>query len=85
MGGRVQKMKEQNKVFQNRRYCQLCLRSECKWCHACVCSLFQVIRHILKFVNIHVSTKTGVTGNNLVLHEALPVPFGWFNLTVSYL
>ena len=39
------------KVFQNHRYIQLCLRSECKWCHMSVCSLFQVIRHILKFVN----------------------------------
>ena len=27
MGGRV--VDEQKKVFQNRRYCQLCLKSEC--------------------------------------------------------
>ena len=54
------------------------LESECKWCHRCVCSPFQVIRHIWKFVNwlkvnIHMSTKTCVTGNNLVLHNSLPV------------
>ena len=33
------------KVFQNHMYCQLCLRRECKWCHMCVCSPHQVIRH----------------------------------------
>ena len=32
-------------TFQNQRYCQLCLNSECK-CHMCVFSPFQVIRHI---------------------------------------
>ena len=43
----------------------------------CVCSPIQVIRHPFKFVNwlltvnIDVSTKTCVTGNNLVLHKAL--------------
>ena len=26
-------------VFQNHRYCQLCLRSEWKWCLMCVCTL----------------------------------------------
>ena len=75
MGGGRGKMKEQKKLFQDHRYCQLCLRSECKWCHMHVCSALQVIRHILKFVNcyIHVTTtKTCVTGNNLVLHKALP-------------
>ena len=46
------KMKEQKtKIFQNHRYCQLCLTSGCKWSHVCVCSPFQVIRHMLKFVN----------------------------------
>ena len=70
MSGRV-KNEGAKKVFQNHRYCQLCLKSECKWCHMCVVySPFQVIRHILKFVNltvnIHVSIKTCVTGNNLV-------------------
>ena len=81
MGGRVKELRSK-KVSQNHRNCQLCLRSECKWCHMCVCSPFQVIRHILKFVNwhnrlftvnIHVSTKTCVTGNSLVLHKALVV------------
>ena len=39
------KIKEQKKVSQNHRYCQLCLKSECKkpvngvTC-MCVCSLF---------------------------------------------
>ena len=38
----------------------------------CVCSPFQVIRHIFNLtVNIHVSTKTCVTGKNWVLHKAL--------------
>ena len=49
MGGRVKNWSKT--FFPNHRYCQLCLKSECKWCHMCVCSPFQVIRHILKFVN----------------------------------
>ena len=36
-------MKEQNKkVFHNHRCCQLCLRSEPKWCHMYVYSPFQL-------------------------------------------
>ena len=35
--GRTGKKKyAQKEVFQNHRYCLLCLRSECKWCHVCV-------------------------------------------------
>ena len=41
-----------NEGAKNHRHCQLCLRNECKWCHMCICSLFQVIRHILKCVNL---------------------------------
>ena len=42
----------------------------------CVCSPFKVNKHLkvceLAFtVNIHMSTKTCVTGNNVILHEAL--------------
>ena len=58
-------MKEK-KVFQNHRYCQLCLRSDCKWCHLCVCCIFQVIRHILKFVNWVNSSHPCVHQNKLI-------------------
>ena len=42
---------------------------------------FQVIRHILNLltgltVNIHVSTKACVTGNNMVLNKALLMLYG---------
>ena len=41
MGGRV-KHEGAQKSLQKHRYCQLCLRNECKWCHVCVCSPFHV-------------------------------------------
>ena len=55
-------------------YCELGFRSECKWCHMCDCSPFQVIRHILKFVNWLNSS-----GNNLVLHKPCPQRFNLQN------
>ena len=45
MGGGYKNEEAQKKEFQN-YICQLYLRSECKWCLMCVCSPFQVIRHI---------------------------------------
>ena len=51
----------------------------------CVCSSFQVIKHIFKFVktgltvNIHVSTKTCVTGNNFILHKVLDTGYNGMN------
>ena len=51
MGGRGKKMKEQKKVFQN--YCQLCIRSERKWCHMCVCSPFQSINQFNQSISLH--------------------------------
>ena len=44
---RVKNEGAKKEVFQNHRYCQLCLRVSANG----VCNPFQVIRHILKFVN----------------------------------
>ena len=58
------KMKEQKNIPHkslNHIYCQLCLKSECKWCHMCVT--------YLKFVKHPCVHKTCVTGNNVVLHK----------------
>ena len=75
MGGRVNNDEGAKKSSKTIDFVSYALEvSVNEWCHMCVCSPFQVIRHILKSgltVNIHVSTKTCVTGNNLVLHKAL--------------
>ena len=39
----------------------------------CVCSPFHVIMETGLTINIHVSTKTCMTGNNVILHKALVV------------
>ena len=57
-------MKEQKRFSKTIDIVSYALKSECKWCHMCVCRPFRVIRYILKFVNslnkvnIHLSTKT---------------------------
>ena len=66
-------MKEQ-KVFQNHRYCQLCLKISVNGviCVFVVHSGHQTHLELTSLtINIHVSTKTCVTGNNLVPHNAL--------------
>ena len=50
MGGQVQNEGAKTS-FKTIDIVSYALKSECKWCHMCVCSPFQVIRHILKFVN----------------------------------
>ena len=44
MGGSTGNIKNEGEksLKKNLRYCQLCLRSECKWFHMCVCSPFEV-------------------------------------------
>ena len=46
MGGRVKN--EAAKKVYNHRYCHLCLRNECKLCHMCVSSPFQVKKNTFK-------------------------------------
>ena len=38
-------MKEQKRSSKNHRYCVLCLRSECKWCHMCLSSISGHLTH----------------------------------------
>ena len=69
-------MKEQKKVLKTIDIVSYALKvsENGVTCVFVLCSPFQVIRHVLKFVltvNIHVSTKTCVTGNNVMLHKAL--------------
>ena len=50
MGGQVTNEGEKQ-IFQNRRYCQLCLRSECKWCRVRLKYISGHRTHFKVFVN----------------------------------